>query len=336
MVPRVIFPSAFVERCERCFRSAPDASQRGPTFVSPLPGLRLLGHPVRTEFEATLYEPVVCVVLRGRKETTFGDRTLEVGPGDSLLVSHDLPTVSRIVEAPYLALLLSVHLDTLRGLYDELGPAAHDKTETRALEVERATPPLLDALARYLALADAPLDARVLGPMLLRELHYRLLTAPFGGTLRSLIRYDSAASAIATAIAAIRERFRAPLVVDHLAREVGMSVSAFHRHFKAVTASSPLQYQKDLRLLEAQRLLRAGAITVTTAAYEVGYESPNQFSREYARKFGRPPKQDAAKPAELPSERGSAAPRRAALSGMGHGQRELSRAPRSSPFSRGV
>lgn len=297
---RVGFPSGFLQGCERCFRSAPEGNQSGPTFVSPLPGLRLLGYPGRTEFEATLYEPIVCVVLRGRKETTFGDRTLEVGPGDSLLVSHDLPTVSRIVEAPYLALLLSVNLETLRSLYDELGPAAHDKTETRALEVERATPALIDALARYLALADAPMDARVLGPMLIRELHYRLLTAPFGGTLRSLIRYDSAASAIANAIAAIRERYRAPLAVAELAREVGMSVSAFHRHFKAVTASSPLQYQKDLRLLEARRLLRTGTVTVTTVAFEVGYESPSQFSREYARKFGHPPKQDLARPNDPP------------------------------------
>lgn len=295
---RVGFPSGFLQGCERCFRSAPEGNQSGPTFVSPLPGLRLLGYPGRTEFEATLYEPIVCVVLRGRKETTFGDRTLEVGPGDSLLVSHDLPTVSRIVEAPYLALLLSVNLETLRSLYDELGPAAHDKTETRALEVERATPALIDALARYLALADAPMDARVLGPMLIRELHYRLLTAPFGGTLRSLIRYDSAASAIANAIAAIRERYRAPLAVAELAREVGMSVSAFHRHFKAVTASSPLQYQKDLRLLEARRLLRTGIVTVTTVAFEVGYESPSQFSREYARKFGHPPKKDLGRPTD--------------------------------------
>lgn len=335
MVRRAVFPSGFVQRCERCFRSSPDANQPGPTFVSPLPRLRLLGHPVRTEFEATLYEPVVCVVLRGRKETTFGDRTLEVGAGDSLLVSHDLPTVSRIVEAPYLALLLSVDLDTLRGLYDELGPAAHDKTETRALEVERATPALLDALARYLALADAPMDARVLGPMLIRELHYRLLTAPFGGTLRSLIRYDSAASTIATAIASIRERFRAPLLVDHLAREVGMSVSAFHRHFKAVTASSPLQYQKDLRLLEAQRLLRTGSISVTSAAFEVGYESPNQFSREYARKFGRPPKTDLAKASEPVPGTGNVAPhRRDRQPGRGESSQSVMNLRGSSPARR--
>ena len=131
--------------------------------------------------------------------------------------------------------------------------------------------------------------------MLAKEIHYRLLTAPFGGMLRNLIRYDSSASAVASAIAQIRRRFRESLVVAELARDVGMSVSVFHRQFKAVTASSPLQYQKDLRLLEARRMLRTGSVSVSAVAYEVGYESPNQFSREYARKFGRPPKSDVPK-----------------------------------------
>lgn len=292
---QVVFPHGFREHCERLLRRAPEYSPHGATYTSALPGLRLLKHPVVTEFEATLYEPVVCVVLRGRKETTFGERTFRVAEGDCLLISHDLPVVSRVVEAPYMALLLDVNLETLRGLYDEIGPALHDKVETRAFEVQRAMPALLDALARYVAVADSPTDARVLGPMLAKEVHYRLLTAPFGGMLRDLIRYDSAASAVANAIGHIRKRYREALVVADLAREVGMSVSAFHRHFRAVTASSPLQYQKDLRLLEARRLLRSGTITVTRAAFDVGYESPNQFSREYARKFGWPPKHDVAK-----------------------------------------
>jgi AraC-like DNA-binding protein len=291
----VAFPSGLLERCDQALRCAPELNRRTPTFVSPLSGLRLLGHPVRTEFEATLYEPVVCVVLRGRKETTFGEHTFDVGAGDCLLVSHDLPVVSRIVEAPYLALLVDVNLDTLRSLYDELGSAALDKTEARALEVHAAPSPLLDALGRYVAVAESSMDAKVLGPMLAKEVHYRLLTAPFGGMLRSLIRYDSSASAVANAIAQIRQRFRESLVVADLARDIGMSVSAFHRQFKAVTASSPLQYQKDLRLLEARRMLSMGTVSVSTAAYDVGYESPNQFSREYARKFGRSPKNDVAK-----------------------------------------
>jgi len=259
-------------------------------------GLRLLAQPTPTEFEATLYEPVVCVVLRGRKQTTFGGHTFSVSAGDCLLVSHDVPVVSRVVESPYLALLFDVSLDTLRGLYDELGPSSLEKVEGMALEVHAAPSPLLDALGRYVAIAESSSDAKVLGPMLAREIHYRVLTGPSGGMLRSLIRYDSTATAVANAIARIRRGFREPIVVADLARDVGMSVSAFHRQFKAVTAASPLQYQKDLRLLEARRLLRTGVISVSAAAYEVGYESPNQFSREYARKFGQPPKTDVAKP----------------------------------------
>jgi AraC-like DNA-binding protein len=292
---RAPVPSELIERCDRAVRGAPSFNRRTPTFVSPLPGLRLLGHPVRTEFEATLYEPVVCVVLRGRKETTFGEHTFDVAAGDCLLVSHDLAVVSRIVEAPYLALLLDVNVDTLRGLYDELGASMLDKGDARALEVHDAPSLLLDALGRYVAAAESKADAKVLGPMIGKEVHYRLLTAPFGGMLRSLLRYDSAASAVANAIGQIRRRFRESLVVADLARDVGMSVSAFHRQFKAVTASSPLQYQKDLRLLEARRLLRTGSVTVSTVAYDVGYQSPSQFSREYARKFGGPPKHDVAK-----------------------------------------
>ena len=127
-----------------------------------------------------------------------------------------------------------------------------------------------------------------------REIHYRLLVAPFGGMLRRLIRHDSNASAIARAIGHIRGDIRSPIAIPDLARRVGMSASSFHKHFKTITSTTPLQYQKELRLLEARRLLKTGGASVTTVAYEVGYESPSQFSREYARKFGVPPSHDTA------------------------------------------
>jgi AraC-like DNA-binding protein len=155
-----------------------------------------------------------------------------------------------------------------------------------------ADPGLVDALRRYLSLANSPADARVLGPLIAKEIHYRLLVAPFGGMLRSLILRDSNASAIARAIGHIRGDIRSPIAVPDLARKVGMSPSSFHKHFKTITATTPLQYQKELRLLEARRLLVTGDISVTVAAYEVGYESASQFSREYARKFGVPPSRD--------------------------------------------
>jgi AraC-like DNA-binding protein len=135
----------------------------------------------------------------------------------------------------------------------------------------------------------------VLGPLIWKEIHYRVLMAPFGGMLRSLIRHDSNASAIARAIGHIREDLRSPIAIPNLARQVGMSASSFHKNFKTITSTTPLQYQKELRLLEARRLLKTGSASVTAAAFEVGYESSSQFSREYARKFGVPPSQDLAR-----------------------------------------
>ncbi|SEU40626.1 transcriptional regulator, AraC family [Myxococcus fulvus] len=267
-------------------------------MVTPRRGLHVLRQQAPTEFEATLYEPMLCLILQGKKEMTFGERTYRLGAGACALVSHDLPILSRIREAPYLVVLLNIDVDVLRGLHEDVGDLAV-RDEGHALEVHRAEAHLLDAVGRYLALSESEMDARVLASMRLKELHYRLLTSPLGPMLRSLLRYDSHASAISRAIALLRRDFRSPVVVEELARAVGMSVSSFHAHFKNVTSSSPLQYQKSLRLLEARRRLVTGAATVTTAAFDVGYESPSQFSREYARKFGNPPSHDVAKGAKI-------------------------------------
>lgn len=260
--------------------------------AQPMEGLLLLQQDSPSALEAYLYEPVLCLILQGRKQVSIGDQTLSFGPGECLLVSHDLPVSSRITEAPYLALVYEVEVATIRRLYDEVEGAALDGEPARSARTHRADPGLLDALGRYLALTDAPADAKVLGPLVAKEIHYRLLTAPFGGMLRSLIRHDSHASAIARAIGHIRGNIRAPIAIPDIARQVGMSVSSFHKHFKTITSTTPLQYQKELRLLEARQLLRTGAASVTTAAFDVGYESASQFSREYARKFGVPPSQD--------------------------------------------
>jgi len=278
---------------QRALRLVPPSSQRITQSLTPRPGLYLLRQYVPSEFEATIFDPMLCLILQGRKEMTFGERTYRLGAGECALVSHDLPILSRVREAPYLVVLLNIEADVLRSLYEDVGQLAL-QGEAQALEVHRADAQLLDAVGRYLALADSEMDARVLAPMLLKEIHYRLLASPLGRMLRSLLRHDSHASAIARAIALLRRDFRKPMVILELARAVGMSVSSFHEHFKRITSSSPLQYQKGLRLLEARRLLAAGSATATTAAFDVGYESPAQFSREYARKFGRPPSKDVA------------------------------------------
>jgi AraC-like DNA-binding protein len=262
--------------------------------AQPMEGLLLLRQSFTSPLEAMLYEPVLCLILRGRKQVSIGDRTLSFGPGECLLVSHDLPVCSRITNAPYLALVLKVDVAAIRKLDEEVASSAQGGERARAAETHRADPGLLDALHRYLALADSPADAKVLGPLVSKEIHYRLLVGPLGGMLRNLIHHDSNASAIARAIGHIRGDIRSPIAIPDLARQVGMSASSFHKHFKTITSTTPLQYQKELRLLEARRLLRTGGASVTTAAFDVGYESPSQFSREYARKFGVPPSQDMA------------------------------------------
>ena len=266
-------------------------------IVRPMDGLVLLRQDTPSAFEASLYEPVLCLILQGRKQVSIGGQTLSFGPGECLLVSHDLPVCSRVTSAPYLALVLRVDAATIRKVRDEVAESVLDSERPRAAVTHRADSGLLDALRRYLALAESPSDAKVLGPLISQEIHYRLLVAPFGGMLRRLIRHDSNASAIARAIGHIRGDIRSSIAIPDLARRVGMSPSSFHKHFKTITSTTPLQYQKELRLLEARRLLKTGGASVTTVAYEVGYESTSQFSREYARKFGVPPSHDTAEAA---------------------------------------
>lgn len=262
-------------------------------MVSPVDGLLLLRYVKPTELEATLYEPVVCLILQGRKMTALGAHSLEFGAGVSLIVSHDLPVVARVTEAsesePYLAMIFQLDLGTIRSLYAEIDGIDPEEDPVSSLQVHPTEEAILGALARYLALAETPLERKILGPAYQREISFRLLMAPHGSMLRRLLRLDSHASKIARAIAWIRLHYKESVVVPELAKHAGMSVSSFHQHFKEITGSSPLQYQKTLRLLEAQRLLTVGEQSVAETALEVGYESPTQFSREYARMFGVPP-----------------------------------------------
>ncbi|HET7542055.1 MAG TPA: AraC family transcriptional regulator [Polyangiaceae bacterium] len=274
-------------------RQLPRISGDPMHYMRPLKNVGILRQQRPTSFEATICDPVAIVILQGRKEMVLGGDCHPMTVGECLLVSHDLPVVARVRKTPYLALTFDIELDTLRELYATMAdyplPSA---AQARSLGVQPCSALLLDAFRRCLALADSPMDAAVLGPLVSREIHYRLATAPFGGMLQHLIRRDSHASAIARAIAQLRSDFRAPVEIPRLARSVGMSASAFHKHFKAITASSPLQYRKNLQLLEARRLLRAGAHSVTETAFDIGYESAAQFSRDYARKFAVSPKHD--------------------------------------------
>ncbi|MEZ4425938.1 MAG: AraC family transcriptional regulator [Gemmatimonadota bacterium] len=278
------------ERLQRLAGAIPDSGGVEGYVSGALPGLGFLRHSAPTPIEGTVYEPVVCLILRGRKRTTAGSMAVEFGPGESLIVSHALPVLSQVTECPYLAMTLALDIGILRSLVDQIDERADTGARAATLDVERTEELLIEALTRYVAVAGSPTEARVLAPLVLREIHFRLLMAPHGGMLRKLLRADSTASHIHRAVREIRENFRSTLSVPRLARRIGMSESAFHRHFKSITGTTPLQYQKTMRLFEARRLISAEGYGVSRAAIEVGYASPTQFSREYSREFGVAPR----------------------------------------------
>ncbi|GAB5519555.1 MAG: AraC family transcriptional regulator [Rhodothermales bacterium] len=263
-------------------------------FATPLDGLMVLRHRSPHPIEAVVYHPLVCLILQGEKETLSGSHRVRFGPGESLVVSHDLPVLSRVTKAsettPYLALVLTLDLGMLRSLDAEVGDTLEKGASTHALEAGPSDPALVDAVGRFFSLVDRPREATVLAPLVRREIHFRLLLEGHSNTLRHLLQRGSYADRIARAIGRIKQDFATSLPVPELARDAGMSPSSFHTQFKALTATTPLQYQKDLRLIEARRLLINEGHTVSSAAFRVGYESPTQFSREYARKFGEPPR----------------------------------------------
>ncbi|WP_255548672.1 AraC family transcriptional regulator [Luteibacter sp. dw_328] len=248
---------------------------------------------------AAVYEPMINLILQGGKSMTVGDRTLHYDPATYFVMSVELPAVGAVRPSeqgdPYLAVSLTLDPTVLATLLTDLPPPSPDSRGVSAFEVAAVTPALMDAWVRMLRLVRHPEDIPALAPAYEREILYRVLQGPLGWMLSDIAAPDSALARIGKAIQWIRQEFALPLRVESLAERAAMSSSAFHRHFKAATALSPLQYQKRLRLLQSRKLLLGGAGNVTSVAMEVGYESPTQFSREYARAFGLPPTQDAAR-----------------------------------------
>lgn len=289
---------ALTDLAARISEHAAAATGNGGVVPTCIDSLTLMSVDRPTPIEATCYQPVICLILQGSKEIEFGPRRVRAGRGQSIIVSHDLPIRTRIVEAsaarPYLVAVVRLEAATLRSLAEAVEDTAPASLDQVALEVSTAGLEILDAMRRLVALIDTPTDANVLAPLVLRELHYRLLQAEHSTMLRQLLRRDSHASRIARAIAKIRADLAEPLSVPELARVATMSASTFHQHFKEVTATTPLQYQKSLRLLEARRRIRDEGRSVTEAAFDVGYSSSTQFSREYSRAFGVAPRDDRA------------------------------------------
>jgi AraC-like DNA-binding protein len=242
-------------------------------------------------------EPSFCVIVQGSKELLLGDQRYRYDTSRYLLVSAEVPAVGHIIEAskerPYLAVRLVLDRALVAAvLTDATLLAARSYAAVTAVAVSRLDANLLDSVVRIVRLIDAPRDYGVLAPLAAREIVYRLASGDEAGRLRQIAVVGGHAPRIARAIERLRTDFDKPLRITSLARELGMSVSGFHHSFKAVTAMSPLQFQKELRLQEARRLLLAGDVDAATAGYRVGYGDPSHFSREYRRLFGAPPRRD--------------------------------------------
>jgi AraC-like DNA-binding protein len=248
---------------------------------------------------AAVYEPMVNLILQGSKSMTVGSRTLHYDPATYFVMSIGLPAAGIVRPAasgePYLAVALTLDATVVANLLADLPESAHSEGRCSGFSVAAVTPELMDAWSRMLRLMDHPEDIAALAPAYEREILYRVLQGPHGAMLRDIATPDTAMARVNLAIQWIRRHFAQPLPVEALAGKASMSVSAFHRHFKAVTALSPLQYQKRIRLLQARTLLVAGGRSVISAAVDVGYESATQFSREYARAFGLPPARDSSR-----------------------------------------
>ncbi len=260
-----------------------------------------------------IFRPSMCIVAQGAKWAIFGDHQLEYRAGQALVIGVETPSIGRVVEAspgqPCLVMAFELDLNIMRSVAEDLeSPPRAGGEAGRGVLVTDFQGPLADCALRLVRLLDTPQAIPMLYPVIMREICYWLLTGPHGGDIARMTLATSSSRPVIDALHSLRDRFREAVRVDDLAAVARLSPSAFHRQFKALTGMTPLQYQKQLRLLEARRLMVSCAANVETAAFAVGYESASQFSREYARMFGVPPKRDAvAMQATLRDDRAAAA-----------------------------
>ena len=268
-------------------------------FITAIDGMAVLRADHEKPASHMIMKPALCVVVQGTKWTTFGDRRYDYPAGRALVVSVEMPAFSRVVKAspaePFLAIVIQFDLAVMRDVMERLeAPPEPEDNLGRGVFVTDFDGPLADCVLRMVRLLDTSQAIPILAPMIMREIGYWLLTGPHGGEVAKLVLANSHAQRVVTAIHALRDQFAETIRIEELAAVARMSPSAFHRQFKALTSMTPLQYQKQLRLLEARHLMATGDANAEAAAYQVGYESASQFSREYARVFGAPPRRDIA------------------------------------------
>jgi AraC-like DNA-binding protein len=264
--------------------------------AEPLAGVRLRRASARTELGHGTSFPSFCVIAQGAKEVRLGNRRFVYDPDHFLIASNALPFASRVAEAspecPYLGVVIALDPKVVASVMVEAGqPATRGNTEVAAMDVGTLDADLLEAVLRLVRLVDMPDKVRVLAPLIEREIVFHLLTGDHADRTRQIATLGEG-SRIAKAIARLRTGFARPLRIEDLARDLGMSVSSFHHRFKQATAMSPLQFQKQLRLQEARRLMLGEQLDATTAGLRVGYDDAAYFSRDYKRQFGEPPMRD--------------------------------------------
>ncbi len=266
-------------------------------MVEAVPGLHLLRYSEPIGPVYSVSDPSFCIIVQGSKELLLGNERYRYDPLHYLLISAGLPVVSRLIEAskerPYLAVRLDLDPTIVTSVLmetDLLSSASNNAV--KAMDVSRLDADLLDSVLRLVRLVETPRDYAVLAPLAAREIVYRLAVGEQGRRLRQIALIRGRAHRITKAIELIRKDYGKHLAIAGLARQLGMSSSGLHHQFKAVTGMSPLQFQKQIRLQEARRLLLAGNFDAATAGYEVGYDDASHFSREYKRLFGQPPLRD--------------------------------------------
>lgn len=264
--------------------------------IEPVPGLHLTRASKDRESVYGVLNPGLCIIAQGAKDVFMGERSYRYDPGHYLLATVEMPVKGvRLIpeQGPYLAMMVELDPALVGSVMVEAGLVApHRPTEAKALGVSPLDSELLDAATRLLRFADSAADSRVLVPLVKREIVYRLLTGAQGDRLRQLPAQSGHSHLVARALKRLRQDFNQQLSIEDLAKELGMSSTRFHHHFKAVTDMSPLQFQKQLRLQEARRLMLGEDLDASTAGYRVGYEDPSHFSRDYKKHFGASPMRD--------------------------------------------
>ncbi|KAA0700408.1 AraC family transcriptional regulator [Neorhizobium sp. P12A] len=267
-------------------------------FGTPMPSLCIMRSSTETLPRHMVYRPSLCFVVQGAKQIMLGDDVLRYEEQQSLVIGIELPGIGRVVQAsrnePYIGITLELDVAVLRDVMRKMPRRPRPANRSRlGIFVQDADEQLTDCMVRLIRLARTPKAIPVLYPAIMQEICFWLLNGEHGGDICKLTLPDSHMQRIADAIFILREDFAKPIRVNELAAAANMSPSSFHEHFKLITSMSPLQYQKHLRLIEARRLLVSEAASVAEAAHQVGYESASQFSREYNRMFGAPPRRDA-------------------------------------------